>query len=437
MSKIIIPFLILLTLFIYSCSTKYCGVGDTGTVGCPSYNPVENPGNYPNIILRTQKQEKKGIEVSTAVLTDREIKEVFGLELAKQGIQPVWINIKNNSKKAYYLVKVHTDPLYFSPNEVATMNYINFAIDVNKAIDSYINDKSISRQIPTGSEVSGFYYANWDPGAKYLSIALYSEKDVQSFIFVHEIPGLKVDYKRVDFENLYTEDEWTEIETCEELLNALEQMPCCTQKKDGSGENDPLNFIIIGEPENIFGTFLKQGWDVTETINVSSGWRAAKSFFTNERWRTSPMSALYFYNRPQDIGLQKARSTIHERNHLRLWITPYIFKGQTVWMGAISRDIGSYFTWKTTWKTAHAIDPDIDEARNFLIQDLIYSQLLYEFGWLDNAMEPATSNDPHINFMEQPWWTDGRRGVLVLGPKEHSIYDIKNFSCIDETKTVK
>ena len=427
--RILAAALIILTLFIYSCSTKYCGVGDTGTAGCPSYNPIEDPRKYPNIILRTQKLEKNGLEVSTAVLTDREAAEVFGLELGKKGIQPVWINIKNNSNSAYYLVKVHTDPQYFSPNEVATMNYVNFAIDVNEAIDTYVNEKSIKREIPAGSEVSGFFYTNWDPGAKYLSIGLYGENDVERFIFVHQIPGLKLDYKRVDFKNLYKDEEIQILETCEELLEAINQIPCCTQKKDGTGENDPLNFVVIGKPNNIFGAFLKQGWDVTETINVGSGWRAAKAFFTHERWRTSPMSALYFYNRPQDIGLQKARSTIHERNHLRLWVTPYMYNGKTVWIGAISRDIGSYFTWKTTWKTAHAIDPDIDEARNFLIQDLLYSQLLEQFGWIENAMEPATKDDPHYNFMEQPWWTDGSRGVLVIADEETSIYDLTDFDC--------
>jgi len=411
------------------CSKKYCGVGDAGTIGCPSYNPIENPKAYSPIILRTQSQIKNNIEVSTSVLTDEEIEEVFGLDIAKDGIQPVWINIKNNTDKAFYLVKVYTDPYYFSPNEVATMSYVTFAIDVNEAIDSYVNNKSIKRQIPPNSEVSGFFYTNWDPGFKYLNIVLYGEQNVNNFIFYHEIPGLRLDYHRVDFENLYKEEEVTELETCEELVEVIKSIPCCTQKKDGSGENDPLNFVVIGQSDPLFGAFLKKGWDVTETINVGSGWKAAKSFFTHEYWRTSPMSALYFYNRPQDIGLQKARSTIHERNHLRLWLTPYLYKGNTVWIGAVSRDIGSYFTWKTTWKTAHAIDPDIDESRNFLIQDLLYSQSLKEFGFVEGGINPATKNNPHINFMEQPWWTDGRRAVLIIGEEYTSLYDLEQFSC--------
>ena len=144
------------------------------------------------------------------------------------------------------------------------------------------------------------------------------------------------------------------------------------------------------------------------------------------------MSSLFFYNRHQDIGLQQARSTIHERNHLRLWLTPYIHKGKTVWIGAISRDIGSYFTWKTKWKTAHAIDPDIDEARNYLIQELVYSQSLKQIGFIDGSLTAATRDDPHFNFMEQPWWTDGGRAIFIFDKKVTSIDDLEDFDCNSE-----
>ena len=419
--KIKLHFILLLififTLSFTSCSKKYCSVGQEGTPGCPSYKPLEDPGSYSNIVLRTMTKENAGLEVSTSVLTDSEIEEVFGLDLAKDGIQPIWINIKNSSEKSYYLIKIFTDTHYFTPNEVATMSYVTFAIDVNKAINSYVNNNSLKRQIPANSEVSGFFYSNWDPGVKYIHIVLYSEEDVQNFSFYQEIPGLKLDYQKVDFENIYEKDEFIELKNCQELTNALNSIPCCTQDKNGSGENDPLNFVVIGESEPLFASFLRQGWDVTESINIGSAWRAAKSFFTHNRWRTSPMSSLYFYNRPQDIGLQKARSTIHERNHLRLWLTPYTYQGKNIWIGAVSRDVGSYFTWKTTWKTAHAIDPDIDEARNYLVQDLIYSQFVEEFGWVDQSIVAATKRRTSYKFHGTALVDRWEKSSLFLQPQ--------------------
>ncbi len=423
-------FLILLTAFAVSgCAKHYCSVGENSTFGCHSYNPIEKPESSPTVLLRSQSITKDGLEVSTAVLSDWESVEIFGLDLAKERIQPVWINIKNNTDEPYYLIKTNTDPYYFTSNEVATMNHQTFAIDVNKAIDSYVKNKSITRHIPPRNEASGFYYSTWDPGVKYLDIALYRENDLKHFVFRHEVPGLKLDYHNIDFENLYKEEEITNIESCEELVEVMSSIACCTQKKDGTGENDPLNFVVVGEPDVIFGAFTRQGWDVTETINVSSVWKTAKAFFTHNRLRTSPMSALYFYKRSQDIGLQKARSTIHERNHLRLWLTPYVYQGKTIWIGAVSRDIGSYFTWKTQWKTAHAIDPDIDEARNYLIQDMIFSQSLKEVGMIKGGIIPADRDEPHVNFMGQPWWTNGGRAVFIFDEEVTSLDDLEEFDC--------
>ena len=54
------------------------------------------------------------------------------------------------------------------------------------------------------------------------------------------------------------------------------------------------------------------------------------------------------------------------------------YEDQLVWIGQISRDIGVRFTLKTI--TTHKIDPDVDETRDFLIQDLWYSKALKSFG---------------------------------------------------------
>jgi hypothetical protein len=116
--------------------------------------------------------------------------------------------------------------------------------------------------------------------------------------------------------------------------------------------------------------------------------------------REAPASML------QSIELQKARSSIHERNHLRLWLMPKRYKGMDVWVGSVSRDVGSYFTLRTPWLSAHAIDPEIDEARTYLEQDLLFSGSVVKFGYV-KGIKPATPDNPHRNFMKQHWWTDG------------------------------
>ena len=71
------------------------------------------------------------------------------------------------------------------------------------------------------------------------------------------------------------------------------------------------------------------------------------------------MSPLYLGGRQQDFALQRARVSLNQRLHLRLWATSVRCDGQPVWIGQVSRDIGVRFTPKTWNLTTHRIDPDV------------------------------------------------------------------------------
>jgi hypothetical protein len=420
---------------LWSGCASYCSPNRQGesvfsvqtTNGCKFYSPSPNPTRDVPFLLRAETQSREGITVKAVVLSDHESEEIFGVNLARGGVQPVWVRIENRTDTPFSLLFVAMDSNYFSPNEAAYMNRVPFAFSLNELIDQYFQEQAFDGYIPPGSASEGFVYTNIDPGIKFVNVTLYGPKRIESFPFLFEVPGITTDYQRVDFEKLHSYNEAVNIEDEEELHRALENLPCCTQKKDGSGRNDPINFILIGDPDDIFPALIYRGWDVTEPITFSSGLRAFKSFFSGARYRTSPMSSLFFYKRGQDMGLQKARSTIHERNHLRLWLAPMKYRGKDIWIGAISRDIGSYFTWRTWWGTAHAIDPDIDEAREYLMQDLVFSQAVSKIGYLD-GVGIATQDNPHRNFMKQPYWTDGKRVVFLFGSEPTSLAELEFFS---------
>lgn len=421
------------SLFISGC-TSYCSTqsrndksifGTPPVRGCKVYSPSPDPLNDVHFLARRQTQTEDGITVTAAVLSDDESEEVFGVDLAGGGIQPVWLKIENDTDHLITVIHVAIDPGYFSPNETAQRHYI-FVSPVNDEINRYINEQSLGRVIPSGGELSGFFYTNWDPGIKYVNVSLYSGEREENFLFYIEVPGIRLDYQRVDPDSLYKEEDFVDYQDEGDLRRALESIQCCTTRKDGTGRNDPLNFFLIGDGDDILSAFLRRGWDVTEPITAGSGWRAFKVFFSGTRYRTSPMSSLYFYKRPQDIGLQKARSTIHERNHLRLWLLPMRYRGKDVLIGAVSRDVGSYVTIRTPWLSAHAIDPDVDEARTYLEQDLLFSGGVRKFGYV-KGVAPATPENPHRNFMNQPWWTDGYRAVLLFEEDPTTLSELRFF----------
>ena len=239
--------------------------------------------------------------------------------------------------------------------------------------------------------------------------------------FFVEVPGLRLDHYEVDFENLYGEDEFRDLDLAG-LAAELEAMPCCVTGKKGKNFGDPLNVALIGEIQDVYYAFVRAGWDETETIHGKSLMKMGKSAISGSEYRYSPVSALYVFGRAQDVAFQRARTSINERNHLRLWVTPMRFEGKPVWIGQISRDIGVHFTAKTI--TTHKIDPAVDETREFLVEDLAYAQSLAKFGYVTGVGE-ASFDSPRGNLTGDPYFTDGRRIVLWIPDQVNDIADIE------------
>ncbi len=121
---------------------------------------------------------------------------------------------------------------------------------------------------------------------------------------------------------------------------------------------------------------------MTEVLDRKSAFRTFYSYFFDEEYLHAPISSVYLFGRRQDLAMEKARETARERNHLRVWMTSLRFQGHPVWIGQISRDIGVRFTLKASPPVTHKIDPDIDEARHALVEDLLFSQMLTDVGFV-------------------------------------------------------
>ena len=125
------------------------------------------------------------------------------------------------------------------------------------------------------------------------------------------------------------------------------------------------------------------------------------------------VSALYLFGRSQDVALQRSRRSINERLHLRLWLTPLLFHDKPVWLGQVSRDIGVRFTTKTWNLTTHRVDPDVDEARDYVIEDLLKAERIEAAGYVE-AGPGCDSEHPRRNLTGDPYFTDGKRTVILL-----------------------
>lgn len=376
--------------------------------GCASFDPV--PLEEVGFLQRSQTQQQGKVTLTTAVPSAEECVQAFGVNLYKKNVQPVWLEITNNDSVRLMLMPAILDPEYYAPLEVAAA-YSFGSEKANEEVDRFFAEQGVGIFVPPGETRSGFVFTNLDEGTKGFVVELVgADHEYRRFTFFVEVPGLNVDHRNVNFRELYAADEIVTHDLAS-LRRVLEELPCCTTNKSGKGQGDPLNLVVIGEPLNLYYAFMRAGWDETETIYAGSLLKTTKSFIFGGRYRYSPVSALYVYGRGQDVALQKARDTIHERNHLRLWLTPLRLNGKAVWVGQISRDIGVRFTRKTI--TTHKIDPDVDEARNYLLQNLWYSQVLAQYSYVA-GVGAAAYDEPRGNLTGDPYFTDGLRAVMWL-----------------------
>ena len=169
---------------------------------------------------------------------------------------------------------------------------------------------------------------------------------------------------------------------------------------------------------------MRRGWVPAEETYSSAVWKTIKSYFFGSRYRYSPVSPLFFKGRHQDLARQKPRHDIHERNHLRLWLLPMRCEGKPVFIGQVSRDIGVRFTSKTWPPVTHKIDPDVDEARNSVIEDLLFSNTISKVGFV-KGVGRATPSKPRNNLTGDPYFTDGLRAVIFLDPGPTSLEQVR------------
>jgi len=81
-----------------------------------SYAP--RPDERP-FLKRAQVERKNDVEVKVAVLGSRESDRFFGVPLARRGIQPVWLEVSNQTDAPVFFDRVRLDPNYFPPREAA------------------------------------------------------------------------------------------------------------------------------------------------------------------------------------------------------------------------------------------------------------------------------------------------------------------------------
>jgi LssY C-terminus len=152
---------------------------------------------------------------------------------------------------------------------------------------------------------------------------------------------------------------------------------------DKAGDpGDMVNFLLIGSQEAMKKVFTTAGWVEVDADVKASVLHGVLESIQKESYLTMPMSPLYLFGRSQDYGWAHAEpiSVVASRNHLRIWKAPFEVRGQTLWVGAATHDVGfEHDDRNKSWTSVtHKIDPNVDLERDYVEKNLSSTGLVDE-----------------------------------------------------------
>lgn len=411
-------------------------------VGCATHSPpgsepvAQTPGAVTADPDRVQDITRDGVTVQLAIPTEEESSRVFGVPLAEHDIQPIWLRIENPTDIHYWILPIAIDPDYYTADEAARVT----TDDLDGASTARATEAFRKRALPfflgARSVNEGYVYATHNLGGRFVDVRLSAPGHAVRMRFAVLLPTEGFDYVDSPLRQLYEKvDSFPDL-PLDEARVRIRELPCCTTRVDGKGEGDPLNVVLVGSADDVLATLTAGGWTFTESITANSIRRMVGAAIAENSMLTAPVSALYAFGRRQDMALQRGRSKIAQRNHMRLWLAPFRCEGLPVWVGQVSRDIGVKMTSKSPTLTTHIIDPNVDEARQYVLQSLLHEEAVQWFA-IVRGVGAGTRERPRHNLTDDPYFTDGMRMAIGVSRTPVPTWKALNLEWNESTDPIR
>jgi len=364
-------------------------------VGCGTWHAP--PGvDEATLRVRATTATRGDVHVGAVVVGEETARQMFGPDIGKAHVQPIWIEVENRSSQPLWLLRSGTDPDYFSPLEVAWSMHRALAGGANARIDETLQAAAFKNPIPAGATHAGVVFINPQAGTTLVNIDLFGKKTLVPFsLFLH--PDDVVGPAPLTFE--YPHAKVVDYKDRDALRAALERLPCRATNADGSAPGDPLNAVLVGAMADIGAASVRREYR-----------RDVREFDRAQR---------VFSREPDFVGRKKAQGG-SSAAWIRLWAAPMLFDGKPVFVAQVGRPVGGRFASGDARTVLHHA---VDEARNFVVQDMMYSGGLEQLGFITGCGEAGASTK--TTFDGAHYDTDGLRAVLFFGTRPLSLADIE------------
>ncbi|MEM5330423.1 LssY C-terminal domain-containing protein [Paraburkholderia sp. JHI2823] len=342
-----------------------------------------------------------GVRVSATVLGSEDSKRMFGADVTRNGVQPLWVEVQNGTSRGLWLLRSGTDPDYFSPHEVAWSMHTMLGGTTNTRMDDYFSELGFKNPIPPGATRSGILFTNPDHVTKLVNIDLFGSKTLIPFSLFLRVPGGTEDPRLAQLAASSAGAAVTDYKDLTSLRAAIERLPCCATDAGGTAQADPLNAVGIGQFSDIGAALVRRNYR-----------RDAHESDLSQR----------VFGRTPDFVMRKQAQAGSPATWIRGWLAPLRYQGQLVFVAQVGRPVGGRFVPRND---PHPIlQGNVDEARNYLIQDLMYSGGLEKLGFA-NGVGAAPYSQPRTTLDGATYYTDGLRAVVFFATRPRSMSDVE------------
>ncbi|MDP9055037.1 MAG: LssY C-terminal domain-containing protein [Acidobacteriota bacterium] len=193
------------------------------------------------------------------------------------------------------------------------------------------------------------------------------------------------------------------------LIDLVARQPFRTFTGRGERPSDVTNLMFLATPDELREAFEKAGWFAPSRLNAESKLETARALIEARGYKEGPMSILLLDGRPPDLSYQKGNNTFAQRHHLRIFRRPEMFDGKPVWVCSATHDIAIDYS-ERDWTFIHRIDPDIDNERAKVVNDLLYTGAVRSIALVARPNIPQNAT----NATGDPLKTDGGMAVLLF-----------------------
>jgi hypothetical protein len=194
------------------------------------------------------------------------------------------------------------------------------------------------------------------------------------------------------------------------------ELPIRTTTRSGQ-EADIVNVALLGSASQMDGAFRAAGWKNGDAMSTRSVLRQLHAFLSFKNYPSAPITTQLMDGQRVSQTWEKGLDSYAKREHLRVWGRNDVIEGQTVWLGAMTRETGAVLSVRQH-KFIHHIDAQMDDGRGIMVRDLRLAGCVAAVYYVQRPQMAHAA----MNATGDAMRTDGSLAVVQLKDCENPVF---------------